>query len=465
MRSIGHEGLKGIVYPLIPLVAGIMTLAAGLGTAQAIAMAVFTGIIGGTLLFWRFRLAFAMVGIFVLMGAGLMDVVTFIEFARIDVIAFLLCMMTVIGFLEERRFFEVVVDRVLTLGGGSAPKLVLILMLMSALSAALVDEVTSILFMMTSVITLAGRFQVPLIPLMLITVFATNIGSSATVVGNPIGVMIALSSGYGFLDFLRWATPPAIIATLVTYAACTLYYKKFLNELDLKLKAAKEEQVQFAKANNPRMNNRLDMTALMVFLGVIGGLVLHTPIEQLFGLKKNTMLIGVAMAGAGTVLLLEREKARDLVEKRVDWWTLTFFMLFFASVGTLRYTGVTGFISGALTSAFGRMGEFAVISVLYSIVGFMTAFMDNVLAVAFWIPVVQEMIGSGAISDKVWWAMLFAGTYVGNLTMIGSTANIVAIGMIERQKLGHVTFLRWLKPGLVGALMPTAVAILWLLLV
>ncbi|MCS6788209.1 MAG: SLC13 family permease, partial [Aigarchaeota archaeon] len=162
---------------------------------------------------------------------------------------------------------------------------------------------------------------------------------------------------------------------------------------------------------------------------------------------------------------LERERARDLVEKRVDWWTLTFFMLFFASVGTLRYTGVTGFISDALTSAFGRMGEFAVISVLYSIVGFMTAFMDNVLAVAFWIPVVQEMLASGAVSEKVWWAMLFAGTYVGNLTMIGSTANIVAIGMVERQRLGHVTFTGWIKPGLVGALVPTAVAIAWLLIV
>ncbi|MDW8044143.1 MAG: hypothetical protein RMJ30_07970, partial [Nitrososphaerota archaeon] len=100
MRPISHEGLKGLAYPVIPLTFGGLTLLAGLGAPQAIAMAVFTGIIGGTLLFWRFRLAFAMVGIFILMGAGLMDVATFIEFARIDVIAFLLCMMTVIGFLE-----------------------------------------------------------------------------------------------------------------------------------------------------------------------------------------------------------------------------------------------------------------------------------------------------------------------------------------------------------------------------
>ncbi|MCX8203364.1 MAG: SLC13 family permease [Nitrososphaeria archaeon] len=463
MRPISHEGLKGLAYPVIPLTFGGLTLLAGLGAPQAIAMAVFTGIIGGTLLFWRFRLAFAMVGIFILMGAGLMDVATFIEFARIDVIAFLLCMMTVIGFLEERRFFEVVVDRVLGVGGGSASRLILILMLMSALSAALVDEVTSILFMMTSVITLASRFQVPLIPLMLMTVFATNIGSSATVVGNPIGVMIALSSGYGFLDFLRWATPPAIIATLITYAACFLYYRGFLGELDVRLRAAREARVQLAHAGNPKSNNRLDRTALIVFLGVIGGLVLHTPIEELLGLKKNTMLIGVAMVGAGAVLLIEREKARELIERRVDWWTLTFFMLFFASVGTLRYTGVTEFISGVL-SPFFALPEHFWIPAFYLVVGFMSAFMDNVLAVAFWIPVVQELLATGTVGPIVWWLMLFAGTYIGNLTMIGSTANIVAIGMIERQRLGHMTFKEWLKPGLIGSMPASVVAVVWSLL-
>lgn len=414
-------------------------------------------------MFWRFRLAFALIGVFILMGARLLDVPTFIEFASLDVIVFLICMMTVIGFLEERRFFEVVVDRVLEFGGGSARRLVLILMLMSALSAALVDEVTSILFMMSAVITLAGRFQVGLLPLMLITVFATNLGSSATVVGNPIGVLIALNSGYGFLDFLRWATPPAILATLVTFAACSVYYRDFLRELEGKLKEAR--LLRARAVNNPDHGEttKLDRVALLVFLGVIGGLVLHTPIEELLGLKKNTMLIGVAMAGAGAVLLIERERARTLIERRVDWWTLTFFMLFFASVGTLRYTGVTQVISRALEGFF-VLDEVVWVPLFYVVIGLMSAFMDNVLAVAFWIPVVQELLNAGIVSPIIWWAMLMAGTYIGNLTMIGSTANIVAIGMIERQKLGHVTFREWLKPGLIGSVPASIVAIVWLLL-
>ncbi|MCS7142325.1 MAG: SLC13 family permease [Aigarchaeota archaeon] len=454
---------KPLIYPMIPIAAGLITATLDMTFQQIIAIVIFTGIIGGTLLFWRFRIAFALIGISLLMATGVIDIPTFITFASLDVILFLLCMMTVIGFLEERKFFEVVVDRTLRLGGDSATKLIIIIMFMSALSAALVDEVTSILFMMASVITISARLQVPLFPLMLITVFATNIGSSATVVGNPIGVLIALNSGYGFLDFLRWATPPAIMATLVTFVVCRMYYRDFFKELDTKLKSAKLVTIQVTGNQNAVSNFKLDRTALLLFVGVIGGLVLHTPIEELLGLKKNTMLIGVALIGAGAALLLERDKARELLEKRVDWWTLTFFLLFFASVGTLKYTGVTSAIADALMDFF-SLPSLVWIPGFYMLVGLMSAFMDNVLAVAFWIPVVQELLHLNMTHAWIlWWLMLFAGTYMGNLTMIGSTANIVAIGMVERQRLGHVTFLQWLKPGLAGSFPPSLVAIVWLL--
>ncbi len=451
---------KAALYPVIPLGGLLVSLTAGLSPQQALAVAVFTGIIGGTLLFWRFRLAFALVGVAILMAARLIDVPTFIEFSSLDVIVFLVSMMIVIGFLEERRFFEVVVDRVLHLGRGSAIRLMTVFLGMAALSAALVDEVTSILFMMSTGISLAARFRLPLEPLLLMTVFATNIGSSATVVGNPIGVMIALNSGYGFSDFLRYSAPAAIMATVTVVLTSSVYFRDFFRELNEGMK--KEVQVSEV-AENGAERARIDRTALLVFLGVIGGLVFHTQIESLLGLKKNTMLIGVAMIGAGVVLLIEGHKARELVERRVDWWTLTFFMLFFASVGTLHYTGVTKFLADAVGGAFGT-NPLVALPTFYTVTGLMSAFMDNVLAVAFWIPVVQEMEAAGLESKYLWWTMLKGGTYVGNLTLIGSTANIVAIGMVERQKLAHITFREWIKPGfLIGVLPTSAVALLWLI--
>ncbi|MEM0375035.1 MAG: SLC13 family permease [Nitrososphaerota archaeon] len=450
---------KALAYPIIPVGSLALSLAAGLSPQQSVAVGVFTGIIGGTLLFWRFRLAFALVGVSMLMAARLIDVPTFIEFSSLDVIVFLICMMIVIGFLEERRFFEVVVDRVLGIGRGSALRLMFVFLGMAALSAALVDEVTSILFMMSTGISLAARFQLPLKPLMLMTVFATNIGSSATVVGNPIGVLIALNSGYGFSDFLRYSAPAAALATVAVVLTSSAYFRDFFAKLN---DGMKREVVEEA-ARDGEERSRIDRTAALVFLGVIAGLVLHAQIEALLGLKKNTMLIGVAMIGAGVVLLIEGPRARELVEKRVDWWTLTFFMLFFASVGTLHYTGVTKFIADALGGVFGS-NPVVTLPSFYVVTGLMSAFMDNVLAVAFWVPVVQEMGAAGLDTRYLWWTMLKAGTYMGNLTLIGSTANIVAVGMAERQKLVHITFKEWIKPGiLIGVLPTSAVALLWLI--
>jgi Na+/H+ antiporter NhaD/arsenite permease-like protein len=451
---------KVALYPAIPIGGLLASMAAGLSPEQSVAVSVFTGIIGGTLLFWRFRLAFALVGVSILMAARLIDVPTFIEFSSLDVIVFLICMMIVIGFLEERRFFEVVVDRVLHIGRGGAVRLMTVFLGMAALSAALVDEVTSILFMMSSGISLAARFGLPLVPLLLMTVFATNIGSSATVVGNPIGVLIALNSGYGFSDFLRYSAPAAVLATFAVVLVSSVYFRDFFRRLD---EGMKREALVRAVAEDGAERVKIDMTALIVFLGVMGGLVLHNQIEALLGLKKNTMLIGTAMIGAGVVLLIEGHKARELVERRVDWWTLTFFMLFFASVGTLHYTGVTKFLADAVGGVFGT-NPLTTLPAFYTIIGLMSAFMDNVLAVAFWIPVVQEMEAVGLESKYLWWAMLKGGTYMGNLTLIGSTANIVAVGMVERQKLAHVTFRDWIKPGISVGVVPTsAVALLWLI--
>ncbi|MEM3395504.1 MAG: SLC13 family permease, partial [Nitrososphaerota archaeon] len=171
---------------------------------------VFSSIIMGALFYWRFRLAFTFLGIGILLGSGLLDVPHLIEFAGLDIIIFLIGMMIIIGFLEEKHFFEAILDRVMKYGKDSAKRTLFLIMFMAALSAALVDEVTSILFMTALVIHLSARLKVSPIPLIIMTVFATNIGSSATVVGNPVGVIVALRSGYGFSDFLRWAAPISI---------------------------------------------------------------------------------------------------------------------------------------------------------------------------------------------------------------------------------------------------------------
>ncbi len=408
------------------------------------------------LLFWRLRVAFAFIGIFVLLFTGLLDVPHLVEFAGLDIIVFLVGMMVVVGYLEERHFFEYLLNRLMGAARTALSSMVL-LMGMAALSAALVDEVTSILFMTALVLRLTSRLAINFIPMLILVIFATNIGSSATVVGNPVGVMIALRAGLSFAEFLRWATPISIATLLATMLIGYMYYRGYFRLMDQRL--AEYRLVAARVQPNDGGVDKLDKKALFLFLFTISLLISHTAIENALSLEKNTMLVAAPLIGAAVALILQGEHARELLEKRVDWWTLTFFLMFFATVGTLKYVGVTGVFGSIFAWLTG--GDIALaIPVLGYISGIMTAFMDNILAVAVLIPIFQELGQAGLPVYPLWWVLLFAGTLMGNLTMIGSTANIVAIGMVERQRLGHITFMEWFKIGALVSLPTLTLALL-----
>jgi Na+/H+ antiporter NhaD/arsenite permease-like protein len=285
-------------------------------------------------------------------------------------------------------------------------------------------------------------------------VFATNVGSSATVVGNPIGVFIAFEGGLTFMDFLRWATPVAVVVMLIVVPLSILYFSKDIKKLDEFMKGGKME----LSIEIPRRDL---VIAFIVFFGTISFLVAHHTIEEIFHLAKNTMLLGTAIGAAGVSLLIDQERAREIVERKVDWWTLLFFLLFFASVGTLVYMNVTDRLASGLILLTGG-NELFVLGIFGGVSGITTAFMDNVLAVATLSPVVHSLGEVGFFTFPFWWALLFGGTYFGNLTMIGSTANIVAIGMLERRKLGHITFSQWIKPGIIVSV-PSLIVALFIL--
>lgn len=466
---------RGFIYPAILFAVSLVAYYAGLEPIQIASLTVFAALISGTLLYWRFRLAFALAGIATLMIFGLLTTGTFIEFAGFDIILFLVGMMIVIGYLEERHFFEYLLEKILKGVGGDPRKLVVILMLMSAMFAALVDEVTSILFMTATVLHLTSKLKINPIPFVMIIVFATNIGSSATVVGNPVGVLIALRAELSFIDFLRWATPISLVGLSIAIPLSLLYFSKDIRNLGQAMSKPVPNNtggdrvgaiVDEASAatipgtDTPRNSVKIPW---ILFIGTIAGLVVHGPVEELLGLEKNVMLLGTALAAASVTLFINRTKARDLVERRVDWWTLLFFMFLFASVGTLQLTGITTLIANGLIDISGG-DDTALFFIFTSMTGVMGALMDNVLAVATFIPVVNDMTDLGIYNYPLWWGLLFGATFFGNLTLIGSTANIVALGMLERQKHAHIQLLQWIKPGAIISVPTLLVAMLLLYL-
>jgi len=450
-------------YGLGVLLTPLLLARLGLTFPQTMAVAAFCAILYGAIFFWRYRLAFACFGIAFLLSFGLLDIPHLIEFAGLDIILFLIAMMTIIGFLEEKHFFEFVIDHLLRIVGPHPKRIMVVMMVLASVSAALVDEVTSILFMVAAMLNLLVRSKINPAPFILMLVFTTNVGSSATVVGNPVGVIIALRSGLTFLDFLRWATPISLICLAATIGMCLTMFAKDIKALKSVLAGKRGERTLEHLVEEEHVTRKGIRLSGWLFGGVVLGLVLHHPIEHWLRLPNNTMLLGVALIGAGFALAFSGDKARALVEKRVDWWTLAFFLMLFASVGTLKQMGVTGVIAQSIIALSG--GSVPILTTLFAwSSGLLTAVMDNVLAVATFVPIVNDVANAGLQTFPLWWAMLMGGTLMGNATLIGSTANIVAVGVLERREMGEITFAQWLKPGLIVAITSLLIANLLILL-
>lgn len=434
--------------------AAIALAAAGFSSKQVVATDIFLLILCGTLFYWKFRLTFAFSGIAILLGANLLDIPHVIEFAGLDIILFLVGMMTVIGFLEENHFFEYVVAKAVDAIGEKPFILMAVLMALSSLSAALVDEVTSILFMMSTTFHITKRYKVNPIPFLLMIVFATNIGSSATAVGNPIGVMIAMRAGLTFADFLRWAAPISLVCLAATILLCLFLFRKDLRNLKTAMDKQRGDIDELKHVHYTKAGIR---TCWILFLATVACLVMHHNFEEALGLEKNSLLLGTALFFGAISILLKADAAREFFMRRVDWWTLTFFLALFASVGTLKYVGVTEQIAKGMIHIAGG-GSVFLLNIFTAAICLLTGFMDNVLAVATFIPIVAEIQKIGIYIYPFWWAMLFGGTMYGNLTVVGSTANIVAMGMLEKETGQNIKFMEWMKPGFIVSTLTIVIA-------
>jgi len=452
------------IYLIINAAIGIGLYQVLHNVTQTIAATIFLALVIGTLMFWRFRVAIAFIGIVVLLLTRTIDLSHTIEFMALDVIIFLMGMMVIVGLLRRSGFFRWMLAKALKFSKFKPRLLLAIILFMASLTAAMVDEVTSILFMSALVLDLCDYFEVNPINYIISVVLATNIGSSWTVLGNPIGIMIALRSGLTFEDFIVTALPVGVISLISLIVIILLWQRSDLNQLREKVgtRPRKAEEAfldQWAKVED----RKFFIGSAVIFGLVIIGLALHYRMELALGLEHNTLLVAIAILGAGVVMLWKRALARQLIMRDVDWWTLVFFMFLFAKAGCLKYVGITDIVSDVMMDL-GRGNLIILIPMVLWVSGFLSAAMDNVLVVATFVPVMQDLAAQLG-TPVLWWALLFGGCYGGNMTMVGSTANIVSLGVLEDRKGIHMTLRYWIKIGIWGGVVPMTVATLALLLI
>ena len=313
-----------------------------------------------------------------------------------------------------------------------------------AVMSCMVDEITSIVFIAALIFQVSDALNIRSVPFIIMAVMAVNIGSAGTMLGNPVGILIGQSASppLSFIDFMIWSFPIMLAELLVAILFMFWPFRREIREMDKRL----TERRNMGLSLGPIVQVPFGQGLFILFLLMLC-LSLHTVFERWLGLPRNTMLIMTPLLLSGILMLWRREHIRKYIENDVEWLTLMFFMMLFVVAGTLEHTEVTVRIADGFVAAFGDRPNLLLPAIL-GISALGSAFIENIVFVAAFMPIVLRLEDTPLL-----WALLHGACLGGNITMIGSTANIAAVGMLEKRYWTHVNFFTWLKTGIgVGVL-------------
>jgi Na+/H+ antiporter NhaD/arsenite permease-like protein len=348
-------------------------------------------------------------------------------FASIDfnTIGLLTAMMVIVMIMRYTGIFEYMAV-VIVRKSKANPSVMLVLMaLATGVLSAFLDNVTTILLMLPVLLSVTRDMKMNPIPFIITMVFASNVGGTATLIGDPPNIMIGSQTGLDFLDFLAndgLIALPLLILTSIIFA---FIFKKYL--------VASDDDRLKVMAINPIdciKDTVLLRKSKYVFALVVLGFLFH----GMLGLESAT----IAIAGAVLLLLLSGMKSEEIL-LNVEWKTIFFFTGLFIMVGGIESTGVISALSKAVIQLSGGNLFITTITILW-VSALASAFIDNIPFVATMIPLIMDM---GQMSDinvgPLWWALSLGACLGGNGTIIGASANVIAVGMSEREGY-HISF-------------------------
>ncbi|SDC26109.1 SLC13 family permease [Nocardioides lianchengensis] len=363
-----------------------------------------------------------------------------------NVVFLLFGMMVIVGVLKQTGLFEYLALWAARASRGRPARLMALLMVVTAAASALLDNVTTVLLVAPVTLSVCARLGLPTTPYLVTLVFASNVGGTATLIGDPPNIIIASRAGLSFNDFLVHTLPVTVVIVAVLVVLCRFLYRR---ELRVEPTVATPEDLDPATAiRDPR---RLAV-CLVVLALVMVAFGLHTVLH----LDPSI----VAMMGAGAMVLLTRTTSEEFLEE-VEWGTLVFFMALFVLVGGLVQVGVIGAIGEAAASALGDRPLLASTTLLFgsAVVG---GFVDNIPYTAATVPIVQDLVaasGDTSSGNPLWWAFALGADLGGNTTAVAAGANVVVLG-IAHSAGRPITFWEFTKKGLVVTFVSLTVA--WL---
>ncbi|MEW6726992.1 MAG: ArsB/NhaD family transporter [Bacillota bacterium] len=395
-------------------------------------------------------------------GAALVVLVGILEPERAvhaidwNTIGLLVGMMIIVGITRETGVFEFLAIKAAKAAKGQPLAIMASLAAVTAVLSAFLDNVTTVLLVVPVTFAIAKKLEINPLPFIIAEILSSNIGGTATLIGDPPNIMIGSATHLGFLDFMINLTPIVVLVHVMTVFILQLIYRK-----SLRVPAEVRSRIFEFNEYDELKDMALLKKCLIVITLVVAGFLLH----QVLHLESCV----IALSGASLLLLITRAEPEHPLHQ-VEWPVIFFFIGLFVVVGALEEVGVIRMLAELALEATGGVIIPTGMLILW-ISAIASAFVDNIPFVATMIPLIKEMAALGNMAaydvDFLWWSLSLGACLGGNGTIIGASANVVVIGMSEKRGL-VITFIEFMKVAfplmLMSIILSTGYMFLWYVL-
>jgi Na+/H+ antiporter NhaD/arsenite permease-like protein len=392
------------------------------------------------------RTLVALLGGLLVVVFGVIDQHQAFEAIDFNVIFLLAGMMIIASGLSRTGFFEYVAGQAIHLSKGDPYRLLIVLAVITAVLAAVLDNVTTVVLLTPVTLSLARTLRVSPFPYLISQIFASNIGGTATLIGDPPNILIGSAAGLDFADFLINLAPVVVVIMVAFVVLMRLTFRGSMED-----DASRLDRLATVDPAASIKDRGMMIRALVVLALTIVGFLFHSTL----GLEAAT----IALLGATALMIVGPLDPHDAL-RDIEWNTLFFFVGLFMLIEAVVHVGIVGGVATALADAAGGQLGAATMGVLW-FSAIASAIVDNIPYTATAIPIVQGLIDSGLNGDVLWWSLALGACLGGNLTIVGASANIVVANLAARD--GHaITFWQFFRYGTVVVIMSLVISTVYL---
>lgn len=367
------------------------------------------------------RTVVALGGAILMILFGVLNQEQALEGVDFNTLGLLIGMMVIVGIARHSGMFQYMAIWTSKVGKGKPVPIFILLGLLTAVLSALLDNVTTVMLIVPVVFVVANNLRLNPKPFLIGAILLSNIGGSATLIGDPPNILIGSAAGLSFNDFLIHMAPISFIVTLVTIAMLYWWYRK-----DLVMQPGTQESIMAFRPEEAITDKPLLWKSLFTIGLVLVGFFTHS-VTHLEGAT-------IALAGAALLLILTMHEPEEYL-REVEWTTIFFFSGLFVLVTGLEHVGAIRMLAEQLIAATGGNVNFLTIALLWGS-GIFSAVVDNIPFVATMIPLIKDIGAiSGIALGPLWWVLALGADIGGNATIVGASANVVVSGMAGKE--GH----------------------------